>query len=226
MTEAEWLECDDWALMQPHFGARATDRVLRLFACACCRTISHLFTEPSLIESVEVAERYADGLNSVAELRSARTNAHSVREAAEIAIAQGAFAHEYPPSAVQFAADTLEHWDMGHAAGVAYADAEWALLTAGGEECESILKLLSALIHDLFGNPFCAVRFDPAWRTDTALAIARQMYESREFGAAPILADALQDAGCDADDLLNHLRDPHAAHVRGCWALDLVLGKE
>jgi hypothetical protein len=42
----------------------------------------------------------------------------------------------------------------------------------------------------------------------------------------PILADALQDAGCDADALLNHLRDPHATHVRGCWALDLVHGKE
>jgi hypothetical protein len=41
-----------------------------------------------------------------------------------------------------------------------------------------------------------------------------------------ILADALQDAGCDSDDILDHLRDPHATHVRGCWVVDLVLGKE
>jgi hypothetical protein len=49
------------------------------------------------------------------------------------------------------------------------------------------------------------------------------MWESREFSAAPILADALQDAGCDREDVLNHLRDPAAVHCRGCWVLDLVL---
>ena len=80
-------------------------------------------------------------------------------------------------------------------------------------------------LREIFGNPFRPVHFDPAWRTDTALAIARQMYESREFGAAPILADALQDAGCENDDILAHCRDPHATHVRGCWVCDLVLGK-
>ena len=72
-------------------------------------------------------------------------------------------------------------------------------------------------------NPFRPVAFDPAWRTDTAVAIARTMYESRNFGAMPILADALQDAGCESAEVLNHCRDPHAAHVRGCWVCDLVL---
>jgi hypothetical protein len=225
MTEAEWLECDDWALMQPHFGARATVRVLRLFACACCRTISHLFTEPQLIESVEVAERFADGSASDDELRSASDFAGAVSQSIKYAQRDGSFPNEYPSSAVQFATDSLEHWDMEHAAGVAYADAEWAVITDNGAPREWIRTKLGALIHDLFGNPFRPVHFHPAWRTDTARTLARQMYESRECGAAPILADALQDAGCDADDLLNHLRDPHAAHVRGCWALDLVLGK-
>ena len=74
-------------------------------------------------------------------------------------------------------------------------------------------------------NPFRPVAFAPAWRTDTAVALARGMYESRDFGAMPILADALQDAGCDSDAVLTHCRDPHAAHVRGCWVVDLVLGK-
>jgi hypothetical protein len=81
-------------------------------------------------------------------------------------------------------------------------------------------------IREVFGNPFRPVRFNPAWRTDTVLAVARRAYDAREFGALPILADALQDAGCDSADLLDHPRDPHAEHVRGCWALDLVLGKE
>lgn len=64
------------------------------------------------------------------------------------------------------------------------------------------------------------------WRTDTAVALARQMYDSRDFGAMPILADALQDAGCDGEDILSHCRDPKQVHVRGCWVVELVLGKE
>jgi hypothetical protein len=82
----------------------------------------------------------------------------------------------------------------------------------------------SALLRDIFGNPFRPVAFNPAWRTDTAVSLARTMYESREFGAMPILADALQDAGCEDEQILNHCRDANQPHVRGCWVCDLVLG--
>ncbi|MBN9119949.1 MAG: hypothetical protein J0I06_12435 [Planctomycetes bacterium] len=82
------------------------------------------------------------------------------------------------------------------------------------------------LLHDIFGNPFLLVPFSTAWRTDTAVTLARQMYESRDFSAMPILADALQDAGCDSADVLAHCRDADQPHVRGCWVTDLVLGKE
>jgi hypothetical protein len=81
-------------------------------------------------------------------------------------------------------------------------------------------------IRDIYGNPSQPVSFSPAWRTDTAVALARQMYDSRDFGAMPILADALQDAGCGDEQLLDHCRDPKQLHVRGCWVVDLVLGKE
>jgi hypothetical protein len=74
---------------------------------------------------------------------------------------------------------------------------------------------LVQLIREIFGNSFRPVAFSPSWRTDTALSLARQMYESRDFGAMPILADALQDAGCDSEDVLNHCRDANATHVRG-----------
>jgi hypothetical protein len=84
------------------------------------------------------------------------------------------------------------------------------------------------LLRDVFGNPFRPVTFDPAWRTPTVVALARQMDEApddrRDYAALPILADALQDAGCDSADLLDHCRGK-GPHVRGCWALDLVLGK-
>jgi hypothetical protein len=81
------------------------------------------------------------------------------------------------------------------------------------------------IVSDIFGNPFRPVTFLSEWRNDTVLALARQMYEAREFSAMPILADALQDAGCDCDDVLAHCRGP-GPHVRGCWVVDLVLGKE
>jgi hypothetical protein len=80
------------------------------------------------------------------------------------------------------------------------------------------------LLLDIFGNPFRPVTFSPEWRYSTAVVLARQMYESRDFSAMPILADALQDAGCDSDDILNHCRGP-GPHVRGCWVVDLVLAK-
>ncbi|MBY0459802.1 MAG: hypothetical protein K2V38_20990 [Gemmataceae bacterium] len=57
------------------------------------------------------------------------------------------------------------------------------------------------------------------------LALAAQMYESRDFGAMPILADALQDAGCDSDDIIDHCRNEQQVHARGCWVLDGLLGK-
>jgi hypothetical protein len=108
-------------------------------------------------------------------------------------------------------------------------------------------KQLVALVREIFGNPFrwplndatmpepgrdpqwrwlwLPLAFVPEWRTSTAVALAQQMYESRDFSTMPILADALQDAGCDNADILAHCRDENATHVRGCWVLDLVLGK-
>jgi hypothetical protein len=93
-----------------------------------------------------------------------------------------------------------------------------------GRTQEQAVALHLQLFRDIFGNPFRAVRFSSEWRTDTAVSLARAMYESREFGAMPILADALQDAGCD-NEVLAHCRDANQTHVRGCWVVDLVLGK-
>jgi hypothetical protein len=77
---------------------------------------------------------------------------------------------------------------------------------------------------DLPRNPFRPVTLNPTWLTSTVLALAQQMYESRDFSPMPILADALQDVGCDNEDILNHCRQP-GEHVRGCCCVDLLLGK-
>lgn len=94
-------------------------------------------------------------------------------------------------------------------------------LASRGDE----LEVGARTIRDIFGDPFRPVRFDLQWRTATAVALARQAYSDNEFALLPILADALQDAGCESDDILNHCRDLSVTHVRGCWVVDLVLGK-
>ena len=87
------------------------------------------------------------------------------------------------------------------------------------------------LFRDIFGNPFRPVAIFPAWKSQTVVSLAQAAYEQRELPAGTldvarlaVLADALEDAGCDQADLLGHLRGP-GPHVRGCWAVDLLLGK-
>ena len=86
---------------------------------------------------------------------------------------------------------------------------------------------LADTLREFFGPlPFRSLAVDPAWRAwnDGCVAkIAQGIFDDGRFADLPILADALLDAGCDSDDLLDHLRRP-GGHVRGCWALDLVLG--
>ena len=80
------------------------------------------------------------------------------------------------------------------------------------------------LIRDIFGNPFCRTAFDSAWRTSTVELLGRGSYDERAFDRLPILADALQDAGCDSDDILNACRSD-TQHARGNWVVDLVLNR-
>jgi hypothetical protein len=102
------------------------------------------------------------------------------------------------------------------------------------EAFESEQQAQVILLRDIFGNPFRPIPFELSWRTNTVISLAWQMYEARDFSAMPILADAIQEvpsarregfAGCESADVLDHCRgsDPH---VRGCWVVDLVLGKE
>ena len=81
------------------------------------------------------------------------------------------------------------------------------------------------VLRDLVGNPFRPVSFNTEWRTSTVVSLAKTMYDSRDFGPMPLLADSLQDAGCEHEDILSHCRDASGTHVRGCWVVDLTLGK-
>jgi len=229
MSETEWLA---WAIDPelmlrhlPTIGA-VSDRKLRLFAVACCRhaiLVSQIrpLTEPF----VDAAERFADGAMTLTELGTVQCRAVQPTEESRT---KSTLHH-----ACWNAAET--QMDVG-AADAAAMNSAWGATQAGTMMPDdgglSAARLVAeqaaqcALLRDIFGNPFRPVAFDPAWRTETAVALARQMYDSREFSAMPILADALQDAGCDNPAILDHCRDANQPHVRGCWVCDLVLGKE
>jgi hypothetical protein len=83
------------------------------------------------------------------------------------------------------------------------------------------------LMRCIFGNPFRPATLNPAWLTwhdGLLISMAQQMYDSRDFTDMSILADALEEAGCTNQDILDHCRSG-GEHVRGCWVVDLVLGK-
>jgi hypothetical protein len=86
-------------------------------------------------------------------------------------------------------------------------------------------QLLVSIIRDIFGNPFRPITLSPSWLTSTVISLANQMYDTRDFSAMPILADALQDASCDNETILTHCRGP-GPHVRGCFVIDLLTNRE
>ena len=97
-----------------------------------------------------------------------------------------------------------------------------------GDTAESSEGAVQAtLLRDIFGNPFCPIILDPAilaWDDGTIPKPAQASYEERAFDRLPILADALEEAGCDNADILAHFQGP-GPHVKGCWVIDLLLGK-
>jgi len=88
------------------------------------------------------------------------------------------------------------------------------------------LSCLAAMLRDIFGPlPFRPVPLEPTWLTPTVVKLAQTIYDRYAFNRLPVLADALEEAGCTKADILAHCRQP-GEHVRGCWVVDLLLGKE
>ena len=199
MTEAEWLVCEDSARMLEFIRNRASDRKLRLLACACYRRLWDNLASEADKEAIEVAERFADGKISKRRLGIAFANAYG-----NYLTAVSGERHFAYPVAEEFAPG-----------------------------CPSVVISMRAehpnqvgLFRDTFGPLlFRPVTFDPAWRTATVTSLAHAIYDDRAFDRMPILADALEDVGCTNAEVLGHCRGG-GEHVRGCWVVDLVLGKE
>jgi hypothetical protein len=223
MNEKEWLKCKDPSLMIAYIRRKASDRKLRLFCCACCRQVWQHNKAPKLDELLEVAEAHADGaVTERKRERAHRLSAELERSGDNLQDCLAWAVWDVLKKQVVVLRTAPQQGDSA-AAAVGYA-ARHSGRFYSAKKAER--RSQAPLARDIFGNPFRRIAFVPEWRTTTALALARGTYDQRDFTTMPILADALQDAGCESEDILNHLRDPNATHVRGCWALDLVLGKE
>lgn len=251
MTESEWLASTDPAAMLEHLTHRsvhaaggfgttiprdkplASDRKRRLFVVACCRQVWHLLTDEQSRRAVEVAERYADGLVDEKERERVK----------EIAT-------EYVPGRPGYEADArYAAWtcccaDKSGLVGRSRIHAHQA--TGGVFRHDGVYDspIQAALLREIVGNPFRPVNISTGWspmagkpkwvepicswltwNDGTVPRIARRIYEDRAFDLMPILADALEDAGCADEAILGHCRSG-GSHVRGCWLLDILLGKE
>jgi hypothetical protein len=175
-------------------------------------------------EAILVAERFADGAATLDELSAAWDKAATLAPQADIASECAANAAVCSADADAIAAATQATVEVRAAAYAAF-EAKVISSTQYVNETEAHIPFL----HDIFGNPFRPPPvIDPgwlAWNDTRVRSIAQAIYDERAFINLPILADALEDAGCDNPDILNHCRGP-GPHVRGCWVVDLLLGKE
>ena len=228
MSEAEWLTGNRSVPMLLSIRDTADERKVLLFNCACCRRIwSHLGRADQM--AVNDVERVVDDPAAIREWQSRiepeRRADLAIHGLADEPVSDDMRALLTNQTTIRLRLGGTQGWGIGSLAFyVAKLIAE-ALPENGRRAAAAAEEREQAeLVREVFGNPFRPVTFDPTWRTSTAIALAQQMYESRDFSLMPILADALQDVGCDNPDILDHCLGS-GPHVRGCWVVDLILGK-
>jgi hypothetical protein len=215
MTEEEWPQCEEAALMLEFLKGKASDRKLRLFACGCCRAVWESLPLDRCRQAVELAERYADGLVLENELSRARELASN---------AAHGHLQRYRYKLTNCDGPTDQEGRLLFVAEAAHLHTPFLIGRLRWLARDSELKSLSPwLLRCVFGNPFRPVSPGP-WITPAAVLVARDIYDRRDFSALPLLADLLEEAGCPEQSVLDHCRTP-GEHTRGCWVVDLVLGK-
>jgi hypothetical protein len=249
MTEIEWGSCSQVLAMllqlRPKNSPRRwSTRKARLFSVACCRRVWHLLDSPADRRAVEVAEEVAEKKMRLTDLRVSH-------EAASITDL-GPDPSPWGPG-LGWSYMSSHEWDCCYGLWVSPERrrvcrvARWAstptpwgcpestandarvLLSfrTGLDEAKAEERVQCGLLRDIVGPPIRPA-VQGAWLSSNGGAVrglAEATYEERAFDLLPILADALEDAGCSDEALLGHLRGP-GPHVRGCWVVDLILGKE
>lgn len=248
MTEAEWLACQDPAPMLKSVRDKASERQLRLFACACCRKVLHLMKDARSRQGLLAAERLADGgagarrgrAGVAKEAKAAAEEARQLADAAQdpaehlarLAECCAAWAAYFvvQPSAGDSADNAVGHASLA----LAYASCKTPkVLTSFPPDRERMMRDAmreqAGLLRDIIGSPFDRRTVDHTWLrkdTNTILTIAQAVYEQEAFTAERmrVLADALEEAGA-VTELVDHLLSP-GPHVRGCWVVDLILSTD
>jgi hypothetical protein len=238
VTEAEWLVCDDpqkmrWYLRYEAEGniEQPSERKLRLWACACCRLNWHNLTDKRSKAAVEWAERLADALVTEEEVFAADEQANAAipdhLRSIQLLVEIEALNPE----------EQIVYYSTASACSVIRYEDGWnfydhledvirnTLEVVKNQGVSPTKQVIADIGRDIIGNPFHPVKLDPAWQTSKVVSVAKAIYEGRAFDRLPMLADALEEAGCHDADILAHSRST-GEHVRGCWAVDLILGKE
>ena len=206
-TERWWLKSYDYTTMMKFMGVRLSRRKRLLFGCATARLVWDFVVQPCNRQAVLTSEAYADGLATSSEMVTAW--------------------HK-----LEWEAAMYSEWSMDALmAGLPYSGAtqqDRERFTGRDRSPFEVSRVQwSDALRDIAGNPFHEYALQPDWLAANdriAAALAESAYDERAFDGLPILADALEDAGCDLAAVLDHLRGP-GPHFRGCWALDIVLGK-
>jgi hypothetical protein len=203
MTEEEWMASNDPHLVLREAKASQYERKSRLISVAFANRVLAKRNDPHFCRALEIAERHADGQAEEWEVSEACSRVNP-------------FTGQYDPDPILiYVFKPIPLWTSRHAT-LKFGSDGAVKLREEAAHCQ--------LVRDVYGNPFRPITFNPSWLTSTVIALARQMYDSRDFSAMPILADALQDAGCDDAAILDHCRDAKGVHVRGCWIVDQILG--
>jgi hypothetical protein len=195
MTADAWEACDDPRKLQEWVRRLGTDRQFRLFACAFWRWADSRSGE--LLPTSAQALEFAESW-------------------AETGIRPAGYPAGIPGWHPLMARTGFDAASWSVRGSPAYGRA-WI---GPAEQTQQL-----ALLREVFGNPFRQVWLAPAWRSEAVFALAWSAYQERAFDRLPILADALEDVGCDAAELLAHCRSA-GPHVLGCWILDRILAKE
>jgi hypothetical protein len=208
MIQENWQGCNDPDTILHQLQEKVSPRRLRLAACAFGRRVWDHLSENDR-RALEIAERYADKLASKSELQDARKKCRN-SQFGEAITAGGAWESARSTS--------------GATAWIAVISAP---LLVGGVHVNALRKQ-AELLRDIFGMNPRGFPVDPhwlGWGQGTVRLLARAIYQERRFADVPVLADALEEAGCDNPDILSHCRSVEE-HVRGCWVLDLFLEKQ
>jgi hypothetical protein len=204
--------------------AKSSNRKLQLFGCASCRRVSYMLTV-SERRILDLKEDFADGLATDDDIRKAKEADDPERPFVDVYSEDSEDPGDYASSAL--------YYGMHEPDVVAMYACIAAVLTihpgADRRETQAIdspeYVAQCSLLRCIFGNPFQRVALNSAWVTSNVLNLAQAIYDEKDFSKMPVLGDALEDAGCDNQDMLSHCRGS-TVHARGCWVVDLLLGKE